>query len=65
MPIWFLLLTGFCGAIGIWRAVKNGGFFVGGAKINTPTVVVAISIIAVAFGVIIAIQLGFIQDHAP
>ena len=65
MPIWFLVLTGACGAFGIWRAIKNGGFYVGGAKIGTPTVVAAITIIAVAFAIMVAIQLGFIQDHAP
>ena len=65
MPIWFFVFCVFCGGFAMWQGIKNRGFYVGGAKIRGPVVWIAAAIIIVAWGVMLAILLGFIPDHAP
>ena len=68
MPIWFWVLIVFCGFVGLrsaWRRTESGDTRLGGAKASRTTIVLAVGIILVAFGLMAAIQFGFIPDHAP
>jgi len=65
MPVWFFVFCVLCGGFAAWRGVKNGGFYVGGAKVRGPVIVVAGVIILIAWGLTLAMLLGFIPDHAP
>ena len=67
-PTWFLMLIAFCAG---WSANTAMRIFsghevrIGGKNASRSTTAVAIVIILVAVGVMTAIQLGFISDHAP
>ena len=68
MPTWFLLLTAICGCYAFFtlnRRMRNGGLYIWGSKISPLTMAGALIIILIGFGVMVAIQLGFIPDHAP
>jgi hypothetical protein len=45
--------------------MKNGGLYIFGAKISPVTMIAALIIIIAGFGIMVAIQLGFVPDHAP
>jgi hypothetical protein len=67
-PTWFLIVLAFCAG---WvantsiRIFTGQEVFIGGQKAKRPATAVALAIILVAFALIAAINLGFIQDHAP
>lgn len=64
--LWVVLIV--LAALGIFRgvlAVRNGGTTGIWGRINRPTIMVAAIIIAIAWGLFAATQLGFIPDHAP
>ena len=67
-PMWFLLLLAFCAG---WSGhltltiFKGGDVHIAGQKVQRFTVALAITIILVAAGLLIAIFLGFVPDHAP
>jgi hypothetical protein len=65
MPIWLLALMPIVASFLAWRGLKNGGFYVAGEKADTPIVIAAAAIIAIAWGLAVAMHLGFIPDHAP
>ena len=68
MPVWLWVLTALCGFVGLrsaWRRKESGDTPFGGAKANRLTIVLAVGIILVALGLMAAIQLGFVPDHAP
>ena len=65
MPIWFFVFCVLCGGFALWQGIRNKGFYVGGAKIRGPVVWIAATVIIVAWGIILAIMLRFIPDHAP
>ncbi len=46
-------------------ALKNGGARGIWNKANRPAVILAATIIAIAWGIFAAIQIGFIPNHAP
>jgi hypothetical protein len=64
MPIWFLALNAICICFVIWRGIKNDGFYFAGEKVDKHVVVIAIAIIVAAFGLMLAMELGFISDFA-
>lgn len=68
MPVWFWIISAVCGFVGLrsaWRRWENGGTHSGGTEASRLTIVLAAGIILGAFGLMAAIQLGFIPDHAP
>jgi hypothetical protein len=65
MPIWLLALMPIVAFFLAWRSLKRGGFYVAGQKADTPIVITAATIIAIVWGLAVAMQLGFLPDHAP
>jgi hypothetical protein len=64
MPTWFFAFVAICLCIAVfntYRRLKSGKPF----TVSPVTMVAALVIIVVAFGIMLAIQLGFIPDHAP
>ena len=67
-PIWFFILLAFCAG---WvantsvRIFRVDQVYVAGQKANGPITAGALAIILVAVGLITAMQLGLIPDHAP
>jgi len=64
MPIWLLALMPIVASFLAWRGLKHRGFYAG-EKAGTPIVITAAAIIAIAWGLAVAMHLGFIPDHAP
>ena len=68
MPIWFLVLLAFCAPFAVraaMRGLSSDGLNIAGQKIGRLTMVLAAIIIATAFGLLAAIELGFIPNHYP
>ena len=64
MPTWLFAFVAICmciAAFNTYRRLKSGKPF----TVNPVTMVAALIIIVAAFGIMVAIQLGFIPDHAP
>jgi hypothetical protein len=67
-PTWFLILMAFCAG---WAANTSMRIFmghevyIGGQKANRSITAAAVAIILVAVGIMAAILLGLIPDHAP
>jgi len=63
-PLALIVVVAFL-AFQVRRAYRNGGMDVIGGRVKPLTVVLAAIIIAVAWGIMAAIQIGFIPDSAP
>jgi hypothetical protein len=63
--IWFGLFVALCAGFLALRATRPGGFGVSGQRVNPITILLALGIILIAFGLFAATQLGIIADHAP
>jgi hypothetical protein len=68
LPTWFLICLAFCAG---WMANTSLRIFlgheiyIGRQKANPAVTAGALAIILFAFGIMAAIRLGFIPDHAP
>jgi hypothetical protein len=68
LPTWFLIWLAFCAG---WtantaiRILKGHEVYIAGQKASRAVTGGAIAIIVVAIGIMVAIQLDFIPDHAP
>lgn len=68
LPTWFLICLAFCAG---WvantsiRIFRGHEVYIGGQKASRSITTVALAIILVAFGLMVAISFGFIPDHAP
>ena len=68
MPSWFLVIVMVCvcfAFVNLTRPMRNGGLYIFGAKISPVTMIAALIVIVAGFGIMVAIQLGFVPDHAP
>ena len=68
MPIWFLVFIAVCACFALSAAVRGiwgSGIYVAGQRMSRFTVLLAMVIILIAWGLFAAIQLGFISNHAP
>jgi len=68
MPIWFLVVIAVCACFAgaaVIHALRGNGLRVFGETINKPTVIFAALIIALAWGIAAAAQLGLLGDHVP
>jgi len=66
--MWFLVLLAVCASFAVGTAIRGlrgEGLTVAGQTISPATVVLAATIILLAFGLTAAMQLGFIGDHYP
>jgi hypothetical protein len=65
---WFLILMAFCGgwaANTAMRILTGHEVYIGGQKVSRSITAGAVAIILIAIGLMAAILLGFIPDHAP
>lgn len=67
-PTWFFIWLAFCAG---WtantaiRVLKGHDVYIAGQKASRTVTGGAIAIIVVAFGIMVAMQLGLVPDHAP
>ena len=67
-PTWFLIFVAFCAgwtANTALRIIRGHEVYIGGQKASRAATAAASGIILLALGVMVAIGLGFIPDHAP
>lgn len=68
MPIWFLIVIALCmpfAILAMVRSFSSEGMYIAGERVSRPTILLAATIIMIAFGLLAATQLGFIPNHAP
>ena len=67
LTLWLIVCFSFAAfsALQFWRRARSGGIVIAGRQISNLTLILAASIIIVAFAFAAMTQLGIITDYAP